>query len=976
MNEVDQIKDSIDIVEFIRQYIELHKAGGNYRGLCPFHSEKTPSFMVSSDKQIFKCFGCFPKGSLVVTDDGYKSIEKLKIGDKVLTHKNKFRKVEYLYKRQYKGGNIRVVTRNNNQSIDMTSDHKVFAIKTKNCKQKSRSSRLCQKNCKQNCAKKYFYDYKLEKYKASELKIGDYLVYPIDIDIKDCKKIKIFDYKKYKNIRKRVKTGFLVKKFPEKVLVNSDFLKLLGYWIAEGSVYARGLRFSLGSHEKDFALEIKYLVKRVFGLDASLHFRKNNKSGIEISVSNANLCKVFAKLCGKGAQNKKIPQFCMKLPLRKQKVLINAILKGDGTISKKHRKSRAGRKSITTISRKLSGQIRDILLRCNFIPSIYRKNEYIDKNKLKHKDSWTISWMPRLVNQYCNFYNISNVRYWTMPIKKIEKYKFDDRVYNLLVEKDHSYIVDHVTVGNCGEGGDVFEFLMKIEGLNFYEALKMLAERSGIQLSQTKHQDPKKYKQEKDTKSSIYKINTLAMRVFHKILLEHNSATLARKYLKKRKIDTQTIKKFMIGYAPSGKVLLDFLIKKGFRKDQIVSAGSPDRFFKRIMFPIFDRLGNTIAFTGRTIEESVEPKYLNTCETMVFNKSKTIYGLNISRKDIRQAGSIILMEGQMDVVLSHQSGVSNVVATSGTALTYDHLKILSRYATDLIFCFDQDVAGQNATKKAISMSYELGISPFVISIPDDYKDVGEVVEKDEKKWQTLSRIKKPAFEWLIEKVFTSYQDEDDATNKKKIARELIGYLDLVSDPMEFKHYQKIISMKLSVNERIIDEILDKYRSKKKSSVKKEVVSYTGKPITNEQYLMGLVLLYPKLIKVFIENITQEDLTDGNMITLYKLISDCYNLDDKKTLDADVLFNFFESQVDRSMIEEFKHLVFQVEDKVRDLDEQSVNQEFLDHLTRIKDNRNKKIKEKYAKLISQAEEDKDINKLRKILKKFQQEISKK
>ena len=151
----EEIKQKLSIVDIVGEYVQLKKAGQNHRACCPFHNEKTPSFMVSEDKQIFKCFGCFPKGSLVKTEDGLEAIEKIKIGQNVFTHKGKFQPVIRLFKRKYRGIMTDVKTRKSNQAISLTADHKVYVIKTKNCKQKSRETRICQFQCSQNCPDKY-----------------------------------------------------------------------------------------------------------------------------------------------------------------------------------------------------------------------------------------------------------------------------------------------------------------------------------------------------------------------------------------------------------------------------------------------------------------------------------------------------------------------------------------------------------------------------------------------------------------------------------------------------------------------------------------------------------------------------------------------------------------------------------------------------------------------------------------------------
>lgn len=530
----------------------------------------------------------------------------------------------------------------------------------------------------------------------------------------------------------------------------------------------------------------------------------------------------------------------------------------------------------------------------------------------------------------------------------------------------------------CSEGGDVFEFLMKIENLTFPEALQMLADKSGVQLPQ-RSKPPKEYAKEKDVKSAIFKINDLSSKVFTKILVDHKSADIAREYLLKRKIDSEIIKKFSIGYIPNGAILSKFLTKRGFNQEKIKQAGNPDRFYKRIMFPIFDRLGNVVAFTGRTIEKDMEPKYLNTPETMVFHKSKTLYGLNFARDDIRKNGYVILVEGQMDVILSHLAHVRNVVATSGTALTLDHLKILSRYGADIVFCFDRDLAGQNAAKKAIKMAYEADISPYIIEIPAEFKDVGEIVEKDGKIWKQISGKRKPALEWLLEIIFLQYGKDINTNAKKAIVKEFTQYLILIGDPMEFKHYKKAIASHLSVTERIIDEILEKVKIKNNKQDNLSVQKVFPEKISEEEFLIGLVLSYKRFIKLFTDNLSIDNFQSDDNKEVYKTISDCYNLCDAKTFeesDSSSILECVEKKIQKDLYEKVKFFVIEVQEGLRKTSDQEIDQVFSDYVARLKGQSNKKIKEEFAHLISQAEEKKDINEVKRLLKKFQEEISKK
>lgn len=273
----------------------------------------------------------------------------------------------------------------------------------------------------------------------------------------------------------------------------------------------------------------------------------------------------------------------------------------------------------------------------------------------------------------------------------------------------------------CGEGGDIFTFIEKMENLEFPEALKMLADRAGVQLKRKKFVP----EEGKDRKTRLYKINDLAARVFNKILTTHPSGRVALEYLKKRGINEQTINEFTIGYASSSRSMREFLLKKGFRPTELSEAGSPDRFFKRIIFPIRNRMGNTIAFTGRVIDPKLEPKYLNTPDTIIFHKGEVLYNLDQARGAIKQKNAVIVVEGQMDVISSHQAGVKNIVASSGTALTADHLQILYRYTPNIIFAFDSDSAGLLTAKKAYQMAISEGFNVRMIKLntrDNEFKD--------------------------------------------------------------------------------------------------------------------------------------------------------------------------------------------------------------------------------------------------------------
>lgn len=961
MDEVEEVKRRIDIVDLISSYLTLKKAGANYRAMCPFHNEKTPSMMISPEKQIFKCFGCFLKGTEIITDKGIKEIQEIKREDLVFTHRARFQPVVVKFERQYRGEILQISTRQTNETISLTPDHKLFAVKTKKCKQKGRTTRLCQFRCKQNCPSKYFLDYKLEKIEAKNAEIGDYLLYPINRQVDNLTEINLYSYQKYLATRK-VRNGFPVYQIPEKIKIDADLLHFLGYWIAEGSVYPRGIRFSLGNHEKALALEIQKLTKKLFGLETGIHYRQKSKSGIEVSISNSFLPNILTDFCGKGAKNKKIPDFCLKLPTDQQEALLNAIFKGDGTTARGYRKTRPGRKSITTISNLLALQIKNILLRIGIKPVITYLSEHKDKKSVNHQRAWTVSWMPDIKSHYSETKKISGCDYLLTPIKSIKKVKFNGPVYNLMVKTDHSYVVKNFAVGNCNEGGDVFSFVMKMENLEFREALEMLAERAGVTL---KRRRPLSSDEKPDKKSRLFKINAVSSQVFHKILTSHSVGKSALEYLKKRKLSDQTIKDFMIGYAPSQKILTLFLKKRGFTEQEIANAGGPDRFYKRIVFPIRDVMGNVLGFTGRVIDPKQEPKYLNTPETIIFQKRRILYNLEKARGEIKLQKATIVVEGQMDVIASYQAGVKNVVATSGTALTTDHLQILYRYTPNIIFAFDSDTAGLITAKKAYESAIAEGFNVKMVEL-GEFKDPGEMIAQNPELWKKAVNESKSVIDWYFNLAFSKQltangNKELTSVEKKEIAKEILPIIKKIPDTIEQGHFIGLLAKKLDVNEDIVFSALEKVKEKEQNPKKENQTSHSIE--NKDDLLIGLLVKKPAKIKDFADQI--KDIKGPNQ-NIYTFILNWYNNGSKGKLQDYLKKHLKSEEYSRAEL-----LVFQAENQFPDISDDI----FRDFHTHFQKEKNENLKDYYAKEIGLAEKSGDRAKLKKLIEEFQNAISK-
>ena len=288
----------------------------------------------------------------------------------------------------------------------------------------------------------------------------------------------------------------------------------------------------------------------------------------------------------------------------------------------------------------------------------------------------------------------------------------------------------------CGVGGNVFSFLMQKEGFEFPEAVKLLADKVGVEIPEG-DVDPE-YDQKKSAFKKAYEINDLSKEFFHYILLNLKVGELAREYLKKRGLSPEIIDKFQLGYAPnSWDGLLNFLTKKSYVEEDLVKQGLIlsrnegqgfyDRFRHRLMFPIWDVKGNVIGFGGRVLD-SGEPKYLNSPESFIYNKRENLYGINFAVKAIREQDRVLIVEGYLDVIAAHQWGFENVVASLGTALTKEQIKLLMRYTHNIVVAFDADGAGEKATLRSIDLVQNLGCKVKILTIPNG-KDPDEYIRK-------------------------------------------------------------------------------------------------------------------------------------------------------------------------------------------------------------------------------------------------------
>ncbi len=370
---------------------------------------------------------------------------------------------------------------------------------------------------------------------------------------------------------------------------------------------------------------------------------------------------------------------------------------------------------------------------------------------------------------------------------------------------------------SSNKGGNMFSFVMEMEGLDFRGALELLARKAGVDLDQYRGQSGSNAKLKERLREALQ----LAAK-FYQVQFSHSSEAIDYVF-KRRGFAKQTALDFKLGYSPNnGTALLDFMKKKGFNEDELKKAGltaqrrngTGDMFRGRLMVPLMDTQGSVIGFTARQLDEDPNaPKYINTPQTLLYDKSRHVYGLNLAKESIRRQKYAILVEGNLDVIASHQAGVKNTVATAGTALTEQHLKALGRFANDIRLCFDADSAGLAATERSIPIASRTGVKLSIINLPGG-KDPDELIKQDVAKWQQT--VEKPiyALDWLI----THYQkqlDLDSGSGKREFSDLLLPTLKGLGDPVEQDHYIRKLAKLIDVNASALRE---KVEAKNSSAV--------------------------------------------------------------------------------------------------------------------------------------------------------------
>lgn len=505
---------------------------------------------------------------------------------------------------------------------------------------------------------------------------------------------------------------------------------------------------------------------------------------------------------------------------------------------------------------------------------------------------------------------------------------------------------------SSGKGGNMFSFVMEMEGVEFKDALQILARKAGVDLEQYSR-GPRRRGPNKERLYELLEATTH----FYQVQFSQSSTALGY-VLKKRKFSKETALEFRLGYAPNtGNALVKFLQSKSFSPEEIQAAGVAtkryrdiaDMFRGRLMIPLQDPQGRVIGFTARLLEDLPNsPKYINTPQTVLYDKSRHVYGLHLAKQAIRKSQFVVVAEGNLDVIASHQAGVRQVVATAGTALTEQHLKALSRFTGDIRLAFDQDKAGLQATERAIPIASKTKVSLSIISVPSG-KDPDELIQQNPALWQKATQDHQYALDWLIDR-YKNLLDITSAEGKRQFSDVILPIVRGLADPVEQDHYVSSISETLKIDKEALMAKLNNSEGQKRTGLRPKKV--TPKPVDRQvaenskaqNHFLALVLMHPPL-RSYMEPIIPEMLFSNEARTLFEFLKTNPDFEGEPTKAKEL----------RDIAESVKILALQYEELYQGLDYNELQYEVARLQARLIENFVKNQKQTIVAKLQEADE---------------------
>jgi DNA primase len=464
----------------------------------------------------------------------------------------------------------------------------------------------------------------------------------------------------------------------------------------------------------------------------------------------------------------------------------------------------------------------------------------------------------------------------------------------------------------CSAGGNVFKFLMEIEGISFIDAVKKLGNRFHVPIPE-QSLSPREEKNRND-REIILNLNKFATEYYSHHLRKTEGGGLAREYIKSRGFDENTADEYQLGWAtPEWSGLLAHLKKKSPTSEKLIEKAGLitikpatggkresqyDRFRNRLIFPLMDVFGNIIGFAGRIITEG-EPKYLNSPETPLYTKGDHLFGLNKAKEAIRKENRVLLVEGYFDQICSYQNGIKNTVALCGTALTLNQVSLLRKYTTNIVLVFDSDSAGQAAAQRGFELLLSEGLNISVVLLPQGYDPDSYIQEKGKDKFLELVENAKPFLESLIDR--TIEEGTKNATGKAATVNKVLPAISKIKSSVERSEYIRYLSEKAEVDQKSLLEDLNKYLSGKKRDVEKKIAVNEKRPVL-ELFLIHLMLSDEQAAKEIKNQISIDEYQDE----LYREIAkDLYSrIDENQPLRLDLILEQTEHPEIKMVLSEF------------------------------------------------------------------------
>jgi len=527
----------------------------------------------------------------------------------------------------------------------------------------------------------------------------------------------------------------------------------------------------------------------------------------------------------------------------------------------------------------------------------------------------------------------------------------------------------------CGKGGDVFSFLQEIEGIEFSEALKILADRAGVKLTQSFASEVSK-----DKRSRLFEVNNKAAHFFNHFLLEMPPGKAAYNYLEKRGVSKEMITYWQVGYVPEQwDLLTKYLLKNGFGIEDIVGAGLAikkdngrdyfDRFRGRIMFPLFDVHSNIVGFTGRVLVETENSggKYMNTPQTEIYDKSRVLYGLNKAKAEIKAKDLVVLVEGQMDVIACHQAGMKNVIAASGTALTEEQVALIKRFTRNLAMAFDADKAGENAAKRGIDTAIAQGLNVRVIKIPEGGgKDADECLKKNPETWFTAVANASLIMEWFFENVLQKYSLQN-SEEKKKAAGELLEQINKIPEAIEQDFWLQKMSDKFGVQPELLRQTMKTLGKIKTTKQKEENLPnnknvselFHSRSLSLEEQFLTMLLKNLKFFAEISDKMEEKYFTSPEFLKLYEIIKKSYN--DKDNFN---LTGIQSALAQENQTEQIDLLLMKSENDFGEKEDKELKADFLKTFEEMRREWLKTAKEKVKSLMNEAQQNGNVQEVEK------------